>query len=89
MVYQMALSSFRVWRTVPTLHVAGYDVSAEAAVGRHGPLQVDPAARPEIGQGGAVQSLVHHVGGEGSGGKGGGGQADAIDGDAVADVDVL
>ena len=69
--------------------MAGHDVPAEAAVGGHGPLQVHPAARAEVGQGGAVQGFVHHVGGKGRGGEGGGGEAHAVHGDAVAQVNVL
>ena len=72
-----------------SVHVAGDDVAAEAPARRHGPLQVDLGARPEPGQGGAVQRLMHHVGGEAARRPAGDGEADAVDGDAVPHPGVL
>ena len=62
---------------------------AQAAARRQGPLQIDPAARREGGQGGAVQGLVHHVGGEAAGVDRCGGEAHAVDRHAVPDLQIV
>ena len=67
------------------VHMASHDVPAEAAVGRHGPLQVHPGPDGQPRQGGAVQGLVHDVGGKAPAPQGRDGEADAVDGDAVPD----
>ena len=46
------------------VHMSGHDVPAKAAVRRHGPFQVHRTAYGQLGQGGAVQRLVHDIGGE-------------------------
>ena len=67
--------------------VALHDVSAEAAVGDHRALQVDPVAGAQVGEAGAGERLGHHVGGELAAlqarraGLVGDGQADAVDRD--------
>ena len=68
--------------------MAGDDVPPEAAPRRHGPLQVHPAADGQAPQGGAVQGLVHDVGGEACVIQTGGGQADAVHRHAVPQLQV-
>ena len=72
-----------------TVHMARYDMSAESAVGRHGPLQIDHAPRRESRKGRAVQRLVHHVRRKAIGKKPGHCQADAVHSDAVSDPGLL
>ena len=69
--------------------MSGHDVPAKAAVRRHGAFQVHRTAYGQLGQGGAVQRLVHDIGGEPVGVELGHGQADAVDGDAVAQLGVF
>ena len=72
-----------------TVHMARYDMSAEAAVGRHGPFQIDYASRRKSRKGRTVQRLVHHVRRKAVRKKPGHRQADAVHGDAVSDPGLL
>ena len=72
-----------------TVHMACYDMPAEATVGGHGPLQIDHAPRRESRKGRAVQRLVHHVRRKAIGKKPGHCQADAVHSDAVSDPGLL
>ena len=60
------------------------DVAAEPVGRAQRQLEVDLGALGDLGQRGAAQRLVHHVGAEAAVGDRGGGQADAVDGDGVA-----
>ncbi|MCY1359678.1 hypothetical protein D9M69_462630 [compost metagenome] len=68
--------------------VAADQVAAEARGRRQRLLQVDPAAGLEVDEGGARQGLAADVGPEAVAGQLDGGQAHAVDGDAVAELDV-
>ncbi len=65
-----------------------HDVPAEAAVGPHRPLEVDPLPRHQAGQRAAAQGLGHDVHGEGVPVEVGDGEADAVHRDRVAVADV-
>ena len=71
------------------VHMARYDMSAEAAVDRHGPFQIDYASRRKSRKGRAVQRLVHHVRRKAIGKKPGHRQADSVHSDAVSDPGLL
>src|SRR4029079_2148594 len=66
---------------------------AEPRGGRDRTLEVHPVARRQLADGGLVQRLAHHVGGErvrSAGGRDGGdGEAAAVDRDRVAERGVL
>ena len=68
-----------------TVHMARYDMSAKASVGRHGPFQIDHAPRRKPRKGRTVQRLVHHIRRKAVRKKLGYCQADTIYGNAVSD----
>ena len=63
--------------------MAGDNVSSEASVRRHGPLQIHPASRGEAVEGGSTEGLRHHIGGEMIVLQIRYREADAVNGDAV------
>lgn len=68
--------------------VAGDDVSAEAAAGGHGPLQIHRAPGSQSPQGGAIEGFMHDIGGKAVGQQARGSEAHAVDGHAVSDLQV-
>ena len=71
-----------------TIDVTTDQVPAEAAGRRQRLLQIDPAAGLEVDEGGARKRLAADVGPEAVARQLDSGQADAIDRDAVAELDV-
>src|SRR5690606_2167769 len=63
-------------------------MATEAAGRRQGLFQIDPGACLEIDKGRALQGFPADIGTEAVTGQFHGGQADAVDGNAVAELDV-
>ncbi len=78
-----------IGNTSDPIHMACYDMSAEAAVGGHGPFQIDSTSNGELCKRRAVQGLVHDIRSKAIREELPDGQTDAVDGDAVADPGFL
>lgn len=66
--------------------MAADDVAAQPAADLHSPFQIDLRAALDVAQGRTAHRFVHDVGREGRIRHGGHRQADAVDGDAVAEL---
>src|SRR5690606_551619 len=71
-----------------TIDVAADQMAAQAAGRRQGLFQVDRAAGLQVDETGACQCLATDIGPKAVAGQFHGGQAHAVDGDAVAELDV-